>query len=76
MNDRGLAVLETLDRVAAAHGASPAQVSLAWVMARPGVTCAVASATTPDQARELMGAVDLELSDDELAALTGAPAPV
>ena len=76
MNDRGLAVLETLDRVAMAHGASHAQVALAWVMARPGVTCAVASATTPDQARELMGAVDLELSDDELAALTGAPAPV
>jgi aryl-alcohol dehydrogenase-like predicted oxidoreductase len=76
MNDRGLAVLETLDRVAMAQGASHAQVALAWVMARPGVTCAVASATTPDQARELMGAVDLELSDDELAALTGAPAPV
>jgi aryl-alcohol dehydrogenase-like predicted oxidoreductase len=75
MNDLGLAVLETLGRVAAAHGASHAQVALAWVMAQPGVTCAVASATTPGQARELMGAVDLELSDDELAALTGAPAP-
>jgi aryl-alcohol dehydrogenase (NADP+) len=75
MNDRGLAVLETLDRVAEAHGASPAQVALAWVVARPGVTCAIASATRSDQARELMGAVDLELSDDEAAALTGAPAP-
>ena len=74
MNDRGLAVLETLDRVAEGHGASPAQVALAWVVARPGVTCAIASATTSDQARELMGAVDLELSDDEVAALTGAPA--
>ena len=40
MNDRGLAVLETLGRVAAAHGASHAQVALAWVMAQPGVTCA------------------------------------
>ena len=74
MNERGLAVLETLDRVADGHGASPAQVALAWVVAQPGVTCAIASATTPDQARELMGSVELELSDDELAALTGAPA--
>ncbi len=74
MNERGLAVLETVDRVADAHGASPAQVALAWVVAQPGVTCAIASATTPDQARELMGAVELELSDDDLAALTGAPA--
>lgn len=75
MNEGGLAVLEVLDRVAEAHDASPAQVALAWNMARPGVTCAIASATTPDQARELMGAVDLELSDDDVAALTGAPAP-
>jgi len=74
MNERGLAVLETVDRVADGHGASPAQVALAWVVAQPGVTCAIASATTPDQARELMGSVELELSDDELAALTGAPA--
>ena len=61
MHDRGMAVLETLGRVAQAHGASHAQVALAWIMARPGVTCAIASATAPGQARELMGAVDLEL---------------
>jgi aryl-alcohol dehydrogenase-like predicted oxidoreductase len=74
MHDRGVVVLETLGRVAEAHDASPAQVALAWVMARPGVTCAIASATTADQARELMGAVDLELSHDEIATLTEAPA--
>jgi aryl-alcohol dehydrogenase-like predicted oxidoreductase len=75
MDERGLAVLGMLDRVAQARDASPAQVALAWVMARPGVTCAIASATTPAQVGELMGATDLRLSEGEVAALAGAATP-
>ncbi len=59
LNDRGTAALAAVDAVAAAHGASEAQVALAWVMARPSMTCAVASATSAEQVRELAGAMDL-----------------
>jgi aryl-alcohol dehydrogenase-like predicted oxidoreductase len=72
MNERGFAILETVDRVAARCNATPAQVSLAWVMAQPGITAPIASATSPEQVRELMGAVTLKLSDADLAALTNA----
>jgi aryl-alcohol dehydrogenase-like predicted oxidoreductase len=61
-----------LDEVAAAHGATPAQVALAWLMQRPSISCAIASATSPDQVAEIMGAVGLELTDAEWAKLDAA----
>jgi aryl-alcohol dehydrogenase-like predicted oxidoreductase len=70
MNEHGFAILEVVDRVAAQHNATPAQVSLAWLMAQPGITAPIASATSPEQVRELMGAVSLKLSDADLAALS------
>ena len=72
LNDRGFAVLAAVDAVAEAHDATPAQVSLAWVMAQPGITCAIASATSPEQVRELAGAMALTLGADDLAALDAA----
>jgi aryl-alcohol dehydrogenase-like predicted oxidoreductase len=72
LNERGFAALEVVDEVAGAHGATPAQVSLAWVMARPGITSAIASATSPDQVRELAGAMDLTLTAEELDRLDAA----
>ena len=69
-DDRGYAALEVVDAVAAAHdGASPAQVALAWIMAQPGLTSAVASATSTAQVAELLGALELRLSEDETARL-------
>ena len=62
LNDRGARVLEALDTVAGGHGATPAQVSLAWLMARPSVTAPIASATSAEQVRELLGAAELSLS--------------
>ena len=73
-NAHGFKVLEQLDIVAEAQHATVAQVALAWVMARPGVTSAIASATTVEQLRELLGAVELTLSDDAMAALTAVSA--
>ncbi len=55
MNEKGFRILEQLDRVAAAHHAMVAQVALAWIMARPGITAAIASATSVEQVRELLG---------------------
>jgi aryl-alcohol dehydrogenase-like predicted oxidoreductase len=67
LNPRGLRVLAALDAVAAAHGATPAQVALAWLIARPGLTAPIVSATRVEQLHELLGATSLQLSDDEIA---------
>ena len=72
LNERGWGVLAAVDEVAEAHGASEAQVALAWVMARPGITCAIASATSAEQVRELAGAMDLELGDEDVMRLDAA----
>ena len=69
MNERGFRVLEQLDRIAAAHHATVAQVALAWIMARPSITSAIASATSVEQVRELLGSVDLQLTAEEIEAL-------
>ena len=69
MNDRGFAVLDAAEQVAKAHGATIAQVALAWQMARPGITAPIASATSPEQVRELLGAADVQLTPEDIAAL-------
>ena len=69
MNQRGFAVLEQVDGVARARGATPAQVALAWLIGRPGITAPIVSATSVEQMRELFGAVELGLSDEERTAL-------
>ena len=61
LNDRGLRILAALDEVALEHGATPAQVALAWLMARPSVTAPIASATNVEQLEELIAATRLRL---------------
>ena len=65
-------VLAALDGVAAELKASPAQVALAWQMARPGITAPIASATGVSQLQELMGAARLVLSPAQIATLDAA----
>lgn len=55
--------------VAREVGATSSQVSLAWLLQRPGVTSAIAGATRPEQVEENLGAVDLELPEEALARL-------
>ncbi|MGN6320930.1 MAG: aldo/keto reductase [Dyella sp.] len=74
LTPQGLKVLAALDEVAAAHKATPSQVALAWLMARPGITAPIASATSVEQLRELTGAATLTLAQDEIAALNEASA--
>jgi aryl-alcohol dehydrogenase-like predicted oxidoreductase len=64
-------VAEAVHEVAAAHGATPAQVALAWVLAHPN-TVVIPGARTVEQLEENARASDLELSDDEVARLTRA----
>jgi aryl-alcohol dehydrogenase-like predicted oxidoreductase len=69
-----LGVLAALDETAAELGATPAQVALAWQMARPGITAPIASATGVAQLQELLGAARLRLSPAQVARLDGASA--
>ena len=75
MDARGMRILAALDEVAAGKGAKQAQVALAWVMAQPGLTGPIASATSTEQLQELMGSARLVLSADDLATLDRASAP-
>ena len=61
LDDRGKAVLGALDVVAGTLGATPGQVALAWQIARPSITSPIASASTPAQLDELVGAARLRL---------------
>jgi aryl-alcohol dehydrogenase-like predicted oxidoreductase len=71
-NRRGLAVLDALDSVAAEAGATPAQVALAWLAARPGVTAPIASANRLAQLDELLPAMELELQTAQIERLDAA----
>jgi len=66
---RGPKLLAAMDGVAAKHGATLAQVALAWLMARPSVTAPIASATTAAQLKELAPAAEIKLSADDLKTL-------
>jgi aryl-alcohol dehydrogenase-like predicted oxidoreductase len=74
MNDKGWAVLEAVEGVAARLGATPAQVALAWIANRPGMTGPIASATTPEQLQELVGGVELTLDAEAIKTLDRASA--
>ena len=62
-------IVEVLVEVAEGRGVSPAQVALAWLLARPAVTSVIIGARTIDQLADNLGAADLTLSDEELARL-------
>lgn len=68
------AMLAAMDQVAAETGASLAQIALAWLIAQPGITAPIASATKVAQAEELLGAMTLTLDKDQLDRLTVAGA--
>jgi len=72
LNERGFAVLDALDEVAAEAGATPAQVALAWLAAQPGVTAPIASATSAEQLEELLGVLTLELTPAQVERLSAA----
>jgi aryl-alcohol dehydrogenase-like predicted oxidoreductase len=74
LNDRGLKILAALDRVSADHHSTPAQVSLAWLIARPSVTAPIASATTLAQMKDLVAATQLKLDAPAIQLLNDASA--
>jgi aryl-alcohol dehydrogenase-like predicted oxidoreductase len=74
LDERGRRILSALDAVAGRTGATPAQVALAWLMARPGLTAPIASATKVEQVRELVKATELRLDPTDIGELDRASA--
>jgi len=58
--------------VAAAHDATPAQIALAWLMARPSVTAPIASVTGEEQLAEIAGACEVSLDAEAIERLDAA----
>jgi aryl-alcohol dehydrogenase-like predicted oxidoreductase len=70
-----LALVDQLRTVASASGASVAQVAIAWVLGRGEDIIALVGARTTERLREAMGALELELAADQIAALERAIPP-
>ena len=74
LNPRGFAVIAALEEVAGAYKSTPAAVALAWLIAQPGITAPIASATNEKQLTDLVKAADLKLDAAALAKLSTAGA--
>lgn len=74
LNDKGFAILNKLDEIAKKHNATPAQVSLAWLISQPGVTAPIASATSVEQLRDIARAAYLNLDNGDIEDLNQASA--
>jgi aryl-alcohol dehydrogenase-like predicted oxidoreductase len=72
LNPRGFRILDALESVAARHKAKAAEVALAWIIARPGVTAPIASATSLDQVDSLIRSTELSLTKADMDALNSA----
>lgn len=75
LNDWGWGVLHVLDEVAKEHRSTPARVALAWLMAQPGVTAPIASATTDKHLTDLIEATRLKLDHASIEKLNTVSAP-
>ena len=74
LTERGFRILKALDEVAAQYNTRPASIALAWLIARPGVTAPIASATNVSQLNELTQAATLQLSNQAIETLNIASA--
>jgi aryl-alcohol dehydrogenase-like predicted oxidoreductase len=74
LDARGMRILERLDEVAARHDAVPAQIALAWLIAKPIITAPIVSATSIKQLGEILKAPEISLSRDDITALDAAGA--
>jgi aryl-alcohol dehydrogenase-like predicted oxidoreductase len=61
LDPRGLDILAELDKIALRLGATPAQIAIAWVMAQPGVSAPIVSATSLAQLEEILGSAEIDL---------------
>jgi aryl-alcohol dehydrogenase-like predicted oxidoreductase len=74
LNERGFKILGALDQVARKYNATPAKVSLAWLLARPSITAPIVSATNLEQLKDLISSVDLTVDRESIESLNQASA--
>ncbi len=74
VNERGFKILDALDQVAKKYNATPARVSLAWLLARPSITAPIVSATSIEQLNDLIACVELKLDRASIELLNQASA--
>ena len=74
LNERGFRILKALDKVAAQYNSTPARAALAWLIARPGITAPIASATNLEQLKDLIEATKLQLDRTSIETLNRASA--
>ena len=74
MNDSGFGAIAALEEIAQAKGSTPARVALAWLIAQPGVTAPIASATSDKQLNDLAEAAKLKLDPESIEKLNEASA--
>lgn len=75
INEQGLAVADAVEEVAKQQNSTPAAVALAWLIAQPGITAPIASATSLSQFHTLVAATQLRLSAASIERLNHASAP-
>lgn len=69
LDGRGMRILGVLDEIAEETGAKQAEIALAWIIAREGVTAPIASATNPDQLASLVRSAELDLPEEAIRRL-------
>jgi len=74
LDARGMHILDALDKVTARHNAAPAQIALAWLIAKPIVTAPIVSVTSLRQLGEILKAPQIKLSQEDIAVLDAAGA--
>lgn len=74
LEGKGASVLGVMDDIAAETGATLAQIALAWLIAQEGVTAPIASATSAEQMRDLLPAMTLDLTKEQVGRLDAAGA--
>lgn len=74
LDERGLGILAAMDKVAAEQNVPVSQIAVAWLLHKPYISSAIASATSAKQLSELIHATGLKLSDEQMAALDKASA--
>ena len=75
LNPDGLRILAALDNVAARYSSTPGKIALAWLLAQPGITAPIASATSPAQVKDLVDSTALSLDPAALTQLETASRP-
>jgi len=74
LDARGMRILDALDKVTARHNAAPAQIALAWLIAKPIITAPIVSVTSLWQLGEILKAPQIKLSQEDIAVLDAAGA--